>query len=376
MFLRLLKYDILTNMRNAQSMFWVLAFPIILSTLFNIAFSGLYEGDLLFESIPAAVVYQKDNEVLRNTLKAVSSGEDALFEIKELSSEKANELLKDGKVKGIIYAGDEITLSVKSKGVEESIIKGFLDRYLVSEKIITDCIKTDPSKAQDVIDSISAEVSSINEKPMKAKNLDPYVQYFYNAIAMACLYGAFIGFSVAENNQGNISEVGARKCISPASRFVSVSASLVGSFIINSVCAVLAVIYIRYLLKINFGVPIYALIGISVLASLLGTSLGFMIGSIGKIKRQVLFSVMLAVIMLMCFLSGLMVGNMYGLVQYYAPWFNKINPAALINDSFYTINVYGVCGRLIKDLATMITESALFIVCGILLIRRRRYASL
>ncbi len=357
-------------------MFWVLAFPIILSTFFNIAFSGLYEGDLLFESIPAAVVYQKDNEALRTALEAVSSGEDALFEIKELSSERANELLKDGKVKGIINVGDEITLSVKSKGVEESIIKGFLDRYLVSEKIITDCIKTDPSRAQDVIASISAEVSSINEKPMSAKNLDPYVQYFYNAIAMACLYGAFIGFSAAENNQGSISEVGARKCISPASQFVSVSASLAGSFIINSVCALLAVIYIKYLLKINFGVPVYALIGISVLASLLGTSLGFMIGSLGKIKRQVLFSVMLAVIMLMCFLSGLMVGNMYGLVQYYAPWFNKINPAALINDSFYTINVYGVCGRLIRNLGTMITESALFIVCGILLIRRRRYASL
>lgn len=48
MFLHLLKYELLTGLRNRQAMFWMLAFPIILGTFFNIAFSGLYESDELF----------------------------------------------------------------------------------------------------------------------------------------------------------------------------------------------------------------------------------------------------------------------------------------------------------------------------------------
>ena len=61
MFLHLLKYELLTGLRNRQAMFWMLAFPIILGTFFNIAFSGLYESDELFKEIPVAVCTEQEN---------------------------------------------------------------------------------------------------------------------------------------------------------------------------------------------------------------------------------------------------------------------------------------------------------------------------
>lgn len=357
-------------------MFWMLAFPIILGTFFNIAFSGIYEKDDMFSSIPVAVVEQQENSSFKLTMEQMSDGEDALFDAEYTDKDKALELLENGDVSGVIFVGDELSLSVKGDGLKPTIIKSFLDRYKINEKIITDAAKKDPMKVQDVVDAMSKEINCVTEKNISDGNQDPYVQYFYNLIAMSCLFGTLAGLNIVINSQGNLSDIGARKCISPIHKLKTITASLLAVTLVNFLCNVIGLLYLVFALDIDFGAPILPLFGIALAGSLTGVSLGFFVGAIGRADEGHKTGILVAVSMFFCFMSGLMVGNMRAVVDKYAPWFNKINPAALISDSFYSLNIYDTYDRLIQNIVTLMIITAVCTLGGFMLTRRQKYASL
>ena len=80
--------------------------------------------------------------------------------------------------------------------------------------------------------------------------------------------------------------------------------------------------------------------------------------------------------MAMCLLSGLMVGNMKAIMADKAPWFNNINPAALVTDSISALNLYSSFDVFVTKIITMLVISLIFYVLGLLMVRRRKYASL
>ena len=93
MFFHNYKYRIKCIVKDKQMMFWTLLFPIILATLFNLAFSNLSSAEN-FSSINIAVV--KDDEHEKNTefievLKSVSNGENDknLFNVEYTSKDMA-----------------------------------------------------------------------------------------------------------------------------------------------------------------------------------------------------------------------------------------------------------------------------------------------
>lgn len=69
--------------------------------------------------------------------------------------------------------------------------------------------------------------------------------------------------------------------------------------------------------------------------------------------------------------------NMKDLVEKHAPIINRINPAALISDAFYCINVYNdTAPGYYRNLVTLAVMSAAFVMASFLLIRRNRYDSI
>ena len=80
--------------------------------------------------------------------------------------------------------------------------------------------------------------------------------------------------------------------------------------------------------------------------------------------------------MVCSFLAGLMNSNMKDLVEKHVPIINRINPAALISDAFYCINVYNDTARYYRNLVTLAVMSAAFVMASFLLIRRNRYDSI
>lgn len=376
MFFHNFKYSLKNAFRQKKFLFWILAFPIILGTFFYVAFNSMYEKESMFNKIPVAIVENTENTAFKEVIKELSSGEDAMFDSKFTDSQTALDMLKTNDISGIINVDSELSLTVSNDGIKQTIIKSFLDQYQIRESIITDTVNNNPQNLQSVIDAMSQEINCNESLSLSNGNMDTYIQYFYNLIAMAAFFGSISGLYIAINNQGNLSAIAARKCISPTNKLTSITASLLASFVAQVVCVSIGITYILFILKVDMGdkIPMVYLSG--AVGSLTGVTMGFFIGSFGRLNQNVKMAISMSVTMLSCFLSGLMIGNMKSVIEMYVPIVNRINPAALISDLFYCLNIYNDYRRYTEKFVTLLILSVVFTIGGFLLTRRKKYASL
>lgn len=376
MFFHNFKYSLKNAFRQKEFLFWILAFPIILGTFFYVAFNSMYEKESMFNKIPVAIVENTENTAFKEVIKELSSGEDAMFDSKFTDSQTALDMLKTNDIIGIINVDSELSLTVSNDGIKQTIIKSFLDQYQIRESIITETVNNNPQNLQSVIDAMSQEINCNESLSLSNGNMDTYIQYFYNLIAMAAFFGSISGLYIAINNQGNLSAIAARKCISPTNKLTSITASLLASFVAQVICVSIGITYILFILKVDMGdkIPMVYLSG--AVGSLTGVTMGFFIGSFGRLNQNVKMAISMSVTMLSCFLSGLMLGNMKTVIEQNATIINKINPAALISDLFYCLNIYDDYKRYTEKFVTLLILSVIFTIGGFLLTRRKKYASL
>ena len=100
--------------------------------------------------------------------------------------DKAEEMLKSEDIKGIIKASD-LSLEFGSTGIQQTIVKTFIQQYKTQEKIITDTAKNAPQKLDKVIASLSEKISPNEDIPLHG-NPDITIQFFYN---LTCHDGTF-----------------------------------------------------------------------------------------------------------------------------------------------------------------------------------------
>lgn len=376
MFLHNLKYAFLNNIRQKEFVFWVLCFPLILGTFFYIGFGKLYKNEMLFSEIPVAVTFVNEDEIFKTVVEEMEKSDKPLFKFRYEDADKSQELLKNGDVSGIITVGDDISLTVMSSDTEQTIIHSFLEQYKSQKMIISDAAAKNPEKIPDIINKLSDETDAIKRNSLSGGNMNFYDSYFMNLIAMAAFFGTTSGVFSVTRNQGNLSAIGARKCLSPNNRFITMISSLMAAFIAQLCSVILAATFVLFVLKIDMGgnIPMIYLSG--AIGAFAGVSVGFFIGSIGRMSENVKCAISTCVTMFCCFLSGLMVGNMKALIEEKCPIINRINPAALISDLFYCLTIYDNYTRYIEKAATLLIISVIFITGGFLLTRRKTYENL
>ena len=379
MFLHNFKFELLSGLRVKDVLIWLILFPIALGTCFKVAFSSVYENTMVFEPIKVAVVTEEealDSEIFKETVTQVKNGKEKLFKAKFCDRKTAQKMLKDEKVGAVIYIGDKISMTTASSGMSSTVVKAFLDQYIHSRDIIVSAMESgNTENYQNVMKAISDDTQSVVKKQMTHGNTDMYIQYFYNLVAMVALYGSISGLHIAVGGQANLSALGARKNVSPTPKLIQISASLCATFVLEAICIVIAVTYTRFVLGIDYGDRLGLVYLASVIGGCLGVSLGFMVGSIGRMSENVKVALSNAVSLGLCFFSGLMDGGMKAKVELAAPWFNRINPAALLSDSLYCLNVYEDLSRFWEKVVSMVVITVILTLLGFIMTRRRRYAS-
>lgn len=376
MFFHNLKYELLAQMRVKTFIVWLLVFPIALGFFFKMAFIGIYEKQSVFGTVPAAVVLNEDAPQLKAVLDQVQASEDPIMKVSYLTAQEAEKQLKDEEIEGIITSDNGVLkLTVAGEGMNETILKSFCDRYNTNVQILSSAAQ-DPAKLQAMSAVLLQEIDPVEDIKLVNGNTDYYTEYFYNLIAMVGLYGALIGLTITIENQANLSALGARKNCSPTPKAISLSASLVSRFLLQTVSMIVCVTFQHFVLGIDFGKNLPLVYLAAIFSGIMGVSLGFAIGSIGRGTKELKTSITLSSVMLSCFLSGLMVGNMKTIINKYAPIVNEINPASVISDCFHCLNIYDNYDKFISKLIVMAVMTAVFSFIGFILTRRRKYASL
>ena len=372
--LHLIKYNLLIKLRNFNMVFWPLVFPLIMATFFFFAFGNLNDAD--FETVQVALVKESANPVFVFFLDQVQSGDSELIALHEMSEKDALDALSQKKISGIYYEQAIPGLTLNGQGIPESILQSILESYENNLHTLQTILKKHPSGILEGLSQMADTRDLVQELSLGGKTIDGNSQFFYALIAMACLYGCFIGFGAAITLQANLTALAARRCVTPTHKLKLILSEQITSFLLGYTDVIILLIYLRIILKLDFQGQIGKMLIISLFGSLIGVSVGLFVGSLGKLSEGIKVAVILAISMVCSFLAGLMNSNMKDLVEKHVPIINRINPAALISDAFYCINVYNDTARYYRNLVTLAVMSAAFVMASFLLIRRNRYDSI
>lgn len=385
MLLRLFYYKLKEGLRDKSFLGWNLIFPFLLGTVFYAALGHLYNEEL---NEPINIVIEKmDNtealhgewlkktmpedqlnsdyvknmptayDMMNETLSKIEYDDGTkMFDIKNVDKKEAEKLLEADKIEAIInpYDYENIKMEIKKNGIKQSILTSIVTAF--REGIdIKEYVKT---------------------SGLQGNNKDPYVQYFYNILAMiSVMTSCGVMLSVIKT-QANYSAIGIRVESSPVSRVLQSFCSMLAMSFLQIVILIVSIIYYVYVLKVDFGCSIKYIFITSMFAAFMGCSLGYMVACVGNASEGLKNAILVGLVTGGGFLAGLMKGDMYIVVEKKFPLINRINPSSIITNAFYTLNMYGANAKYTKSILTMFVYSIIFIAIGMIFRGRRGYASI
>nr|WP_294490767.1 ABC transporter permease [uncultured Mediterraneibacter sp.] len=376
----LIKYSFLTKVRNRNVIFWPLIFPFILATAMYFSIGQMEESD--FETVRAAVVNENagDIEVYAGAdilaWMEEAEGISDLIDVKEMTEEAALTKLEEGEIDGIFYNGEIPSLAVSGNGFPESILQTVLNSYIGGRQTLEDTTAVHPEKTEEVLAAMGNHTNAVEQVSLGGRTTNESAQYFYALLGMACLYGCFIGFISAMELQANLTPLAARRCAGPVHRLKMILSEMSVSFVIHVTNMLLLLVYMKYILKLEFAGTLAQMLPVILLGSMIGVVMGMFITSIGTLGEGIKSGIMVGVSMIMSFFAGLMNADIKNIVDRHVPLLNRINPAALISDAMYCINVYDAPERYARDMLILAVMCVLFVTGTYIIIRRERYGSL
>jgi ABC-2 type transport system permease protein len=381
MFVHIFTYRLKCLMRDWETILWTMVFPLVLATLFYMAFSNLYTNEI-FNPINIAVVNDEQyvkNKSFRAALEEVSTGDGKLFNLSETTVDEADKLLNENLIDGYIVVEMPIKLVVNNSGVNQSIIKSFIDTYMHASSAVETILTTEPmesARIQKIIDDIGNREKYVSEKKSAGGEPNTILLYFYTLIAMTCFYGGFFGMREINDIQADISNVAARVNAAPVHKIKAFLSSAAASVLIQTAEILILISYLMFVLKIDFGnktgfVLLTAFIGVN-----LGFSFGAFISAVVKKSEGVKVAAIVGVTMICCFFAGMMQHEIKYIVSQKAPIFSYINPLNLLTDSLYSLYYYDTFSRYFKNIILLTVFIAVFCSGTYLIIRRRKYASI
>lgn len=188
-----IKATILANARKPSVWIWTLLFPIILSTIFILMFSSLKNSQSV-DPVPVAVLEDGAWETsgFSQVVDALNAeGDDRLLDVRPVSSiEEGERLLDSGEVK---------------------------------------------------------RISLTRSTP------DYTVRYYYALLGMAVLFAAQVAMEATVDAAGDLSPLGARRCVGSQSRFATLASTLVACWAMALVNLALVFAFVRLVAGVDFS---------------------------------------------------------------------------------------------------------------------------
>lgn len=393
MFTHNFKYTFKTLLKNKALIFWTFAFPIILGTFFNMAFSNITKSEKL-DIIKIAIVDNddfKNNEIFSEAFKTLSDekNSDQLFETKYVNEDETKNLLDDDKIDGYMkLVDDNPSIVVSKSGINQTILKFVTEEISQNSIMIKNLSETEIQKQiesgnyninyEKIYTNVYEMISTNNVKlkDISSKKIDFVMIEFYTLIAMTCLYGGTIAMVAINNSLANMGNIGKRVSIAPTKKSIVILSSLAASYIIQLLGILLLFIYTIFVLKVDYGNNIPLIILLAFIGSLAGLSMGVAVGTTLKANEGVKVGVLLGITMLGSFLSGMMGITLKYYIDRIIPFINKINPAAMITDGFYALYYYTNLNRYWFNIISLLIISFVLIVISFIQLRRQKYDSI
>lgn len=393
MFIHNFKYSLKALLRNKMLIFWTFAFPIILGTLFKVAFSNIENSEKL-DIINIAIVQNEEfenSEAFKTSFEKLSdeNNEDRLFNTQYTTKEEAKDLLNKGEIIGYMeLKQDKPVLTFVTNGIDETVFKHVAEEIVQTSDIIKQLSQTQIQKQiasgnyiinYDEIYNKAIEMAkedNVELKNISNSNLSYTMIEFYTLIAMTCLYGGMLSMVSINQILANMSNKGKRIAVSPTKKSIIILSSLLASYIVQLIGLAILFLYTLFVLGVDYGSNTGLIILLAIVGSFAGLALGTFVGTIFKASENTKTGILIALTMLGCYLSGMMGITMKYVVDKNVPIINKINPASMITDGFYSLYYYDRLDRYWFNIASLLIFALILVIISFFSLRRQKYDSI
>ena len=387
--------NVKTSIRNTSSLFWVLAFPVILAALMLGIMSNLQDG-YTAEAQHFAIVSDANwkaslgaDELVSSLSKKPKAGSDdtqLLIPTTVASRAEADTRLDSQKDIGYLYAGsdgrvnmvlsDREAANIQSDSTaSEGITVSILSASLVSFN------QANAARSTLALPNTQILLQSARQtytKQIRLTHINPSMTapYFFAVLAMACLIGASTAAEMIARTQPNLSALGARQTSSPSPKWRQAAGAFLASWLVSAVSLLVAYIFVRTVCGVQTGGrdPI-ALIAIA-LGTFMATAFGSMMGAIPKLPTETKVGLVIGIDCTLSAFIGLygsMTMDLNNAIQEHAPILHLLNPVKQVSNLFYDIVYYDSLAPFARTCGILAIMAALFLTtCGLLL-RKQRY---
>lgn len=384
-----------TSIRNTSSLFWVLAFPVMLAALMLGIMGNLQDG-YTAEAQHFAIVSDSNwkaspcaDELVSSLSKKPKAGSDEtqlLIPTTVASRDEANARLDSRKDIGYLYAGtdglvnmvlcDREAASIQSDATaSEGIAVSILSASLGSFNQANSARSTKASPSTQILLQSGGQTYT---KQIRLTHIHPSMTapYFFAVLAMACLIGASTAAEMITKTQPNLSALGARRASSPSPKRRQAAGAFLASWLFSAVSLLVAYIFVRTVCGVQTGGrdPI-ALIAIAV-GTFMATAFGSMMGAIPKLSAETKVGLVIGIDCTLSAFIGLygsLAMDLNNAIQEHAPILHLINPVKQVSNLFYDIVYYDSLAPFARTCGVLAIMAAVFLTtCGLLL-RKQRY---
>lgn len=193
---------------------------------------------------------------------------------------------------------------------------------------------------------------------------------------MACMYAGMLGLTAINGSLANMSNKGKRIAVSPTKKWVIVLSSIIGSYLVSIIGIALLLMFLIFVLNVNFGNNLLLVILLSLIGDLAGISLGVLIASIFKVSEGAKTGITIAITMFLAVLSGMMGVTLKYVIDTNVPIINKLNPNNLITDGFYSLYYYNTLDRFYSNILLLAIFIIICFAISFISLRREKYDSI
>ncbi len=387
MFYHNFKYSLKILLKNKSLIFWTFAFPILLGTLFNMAFSNIEKSEKL-SIIDIAIINSDEfdnDKIFKETMQTLSddNNKNKIFNITYTDISKAKKMLLNEEITGYLkFNENNIDIIVNSSGINETILRNIVDEIEREKEVINTLVKKETEKGNIDYTAIYSKIalllnnSNATLKDISNKNLSYTMIEYYTLVAMAVLYGALISMNVVNYKLANMNSVGKRTAVSKVGKGKLLLGSLLASYIVQMLSLLILLVYTIFVLKVDYGSDIMHVILLIAIGSLASLTLGLGVSTMLKTNENAKTGILIAITMLWSTLSGMMGITTKYVIDKNIPILNILNPANMITDAFYSLYYYDTLNRFYSNIISLLVFSLIMIIISYESLRRQKYDSI
>jgi len=375
------KYSFLEIFRNREMIFFSIAFPIILASLFGFVIAEL-NVDSSFESIPVAITQETEDTQISEGFLAMmnelSQGDEAILQLQTLTLDAAMEKLQADEILGIYrITEDGVSLTVAGTGIRQSVLQMISNRFLQIQSTLNTIGSENPELIPGAVASIMQEININQEAYVGRAPVDPLAYSVLAFLAMSCFMGSSSGLRKVFQIQANRSPLAARRGLSSKKRISMIIPDFLAAMTAQFIYSSIALVYFIFVLGMDFGNNIPLMLLAMLAGSAVGTSLGIFFGAtIQRGTEKSLDGLLTGITMLLYVAAGMMTIAIRVLIRENVMILDRLNPVSHLIDAFYALGSFSDYRHFTTSILTMFAFTVFFCVASAIILRRKSYDSI